>query len=198
MTNNTIPNVPRELLATALKADASIGASAIDLVAGWKAMAQLRALLSAPSPASVDGLEVVAYLAKTVANGRTTTRAALGPVSIAGLRYSAEDQSATIESDEPLCRLSDAKAIIDGLRGEVGAQRVKTCIALKERNYAREERDSFQRVGIRAMEEHDRLAQRIGELEGLLRDCENAFADIGADEWCERIDAALSSGKEGA
>lgn len=195
--------------------------------------------------------------------------------------------------------LSDAQAIIDGLRGEVGAQRVKTCIALKERNDAREERDAAlaecerlqmqlaacgvvalantiesagearqmhpdymsascsdvadavdreialraerddlrQRLAVRdedierirvqlmtiasadpaqhsiewakamaatgnnevyakwreAFDERDQQAQRIGELEGLLLDCENAFADIGADEWCERIDAALSA-----
>lgn len=51
---NNIPKgfklVPVDMLVTALKADASIGASAMDLVAGWKAMAELRALLSKPYP----------------------------------------------------------------------------------------------------------------------------------------------------
>jgi len=59
-----------------------------------------------------------------------------------------------------LCRLSDAQAIIDGLRGEI-----------------------------------DQQAQRIGELEGLLRESysflPSAFTDL-----LYRIDAALSAGKE--
>ena len=104
-------------------------------------------------------------------------------------------------TDAPLVLESDALATIGGLRAEVGAQRVKTCAALKARNDAHEERD--------------RQAQRIGELEGLLR---NAFPRIDItkpvplDEkahcceytiYVERerlhklIDAALSAGKEG-
>lgn len=49
MTNKPMLSVERELLATALKADASIGASAIELVNGWAAMAKLRALLDKPA-----------------------------------------------------------------------------------------------------------------------------------------------------
>ena len=45
MTNKPMLSVERELLATALKADASIGATATDLVKGWVAMVELRALL---------------------------------------------------------------------------------------------------------------------------------------------------------
>ncbi len=114
MTNNTIPNVPRELLADLLGNDHD-----------KRIMAErhlLAMLANAPSPAGVDGLEVVAYLI----GGEPS----LTPCRVLGV------------VNEPLCHLPDAQAIIDGLRGEVAAQRVKTCIALKERNDAREERDA--------------------------------------------------------
>lgn len=45
MKNKPMLSVERELLATAMKADASMGASAIELVNGWAAMEELRALL---------------------------------------------------------------------------------------------------------------------------------------------------------
>lgn len=92
MTNNTIPNVPRELLEVIEQTwrihyqgspvTTDIAADAIE-----KGLGQLRALLSAPSPAGVDGLEVV-----------------LGEDTAFGRKY---------------VTLSDAQAIIDGLRGEV-------------------------------------------------------------------------------
>ena len=51
MTNNTIPNVPRELLEDCLiAARGPINGNLAE---------RLSALLSAPSPAGVDGLEVV-------------------------------------------------------------------------------------------------------------------------------------------
>ena len=50
--SDVINGVPRELLERALKADASIGANAIQLADGWKAMAELRALLTAQPQAS--------------------------------------------------------------------------------------------------------------------------------------------------
>ena len=53
--NNTIQNVPRELLERVLDYD---GAVAIR----QNARHELRALLSAPSPAGVDGLEVVGHI----------------------------------------------------------------------------------------------------------------------------------------
>lgn len=40
--------IRRELLERALKADASIGATSVELVDGWKAMAELRAAIAAP------------------------------------------------------------------------------------------------------------------------------------------------------
>lgn len=57
-------------------------------------------------------------------------------------------------------KLSAAQAIIDGLRGEVGSQRVKTCTALKERNDAREQRD---------------------QLAGLLRESEKTISQLQAE-----------------
>lgn len=91
--------------------------------------------------------------------------------------------------DEERSELSDAQAIIDGLRAEVGAQRVKTCATLKARNDAHEERDQ--------------QAQRTGELEGLLRDFayhtqrREMPTESSLAEWADRIDSTLSSGKEG-
>ena len=164
---NTINNVPRELLERVLYLmDNYIGTTHPE-------EDEIRAILSAPSPAGVDGLNVKR-------------------LGIAGVRSLIEC------GDGELARYSDVErllAIIDGLRGEVGAQRVKTCAALKARNDAREERDSFQRAGIRAVEERDQQAQRIAELEGLLRESysflPSAFTDL-----LYRIDAALSAGNE--
>ena len=48
--NRTIDGVPRADLEAALKADASRGATASELVAGWAAMERLRALLEARHP----------------------------------------------------------------------------------------------------------------------------------------------------
>lgn len=67
--------IRRELLERALKADASIGATSIELVDGWKAMAELRAALAAPvhpDDAAVDAFAAAmkAKLAKARAKGR--------------------------------------------------------------------------------------------------------------------------------
>ena len=51
MTNNTIPNVPRELLDSLLTVIESNGYAADEV----EVVDELRALLSAPSPAGVDG-----------------------------------------------------------------------------------------------------------------------------------------------
>ena len=83
---------------------------------------------------------------------------------------------------DPLCRLADAKAIIDGLRGKVGSQRVKTCIALKERNDA--------------LKERDQQAQRIGELTAALELISNTDPDDGTAWFHGIADAALSASKE--
>ena len=153
---NTIPNVPRELLADLLGNDHD-----------KRIMAErhlLAMLANAPSPAGEDGLEVVGHIDSDD--------------DVSG-SYAVFKNDCDLRDGTELVRLSDAQTIIDGLRGEVGAQRVKTCTALKERNDAREERDQ--------------QAQRIGELEGLLRSCLPALSDGGCAALANRIDAALSA-----
>ena len=100
---NTIPNVPRELLERVLNA-------------GWgsetvNALDDLRDFLeSAPSPAGVDGLKVVGYVSQDDIKWQGDCTLRLKPYS---------------DYTIPLCRLSDAQAIIDGLRGEVEEERAK-------------------------------------------------------------------------
>ena len=168
MTNNTINNVPRELLADLLGNDHD-----------KRIMAErhlLAMLANAPSPAGVDVLEVIGWYTEDHLDDKSATT------------YSREVANRWLAKGWPVIGIaneSDAQAIIDGLRGGVGAQRVKTCTALKERNDAREERDQ--------------QAQRIGELEGLLRDCYPGCGLTARQTQSirERIDAALAAGKEG-
>ena len=179
---NTIPNVPRELLEELRDAanesmNATTRQHQIDYFAGLIAKAD--ALLSAPSPAGVDGLEVVAWR--------------IGFPNNAGYKVYEQRQpwayeqygvpSVIVYEVQELCRLSAAHAIIDGMRGEVerlGSQKAEWV----ERATA---------LGQKA----DQQAQRIGELEGLLRSCLPALSDGGCAALANRIDAALSAGKEG-
>ena len=154
---NTINNVPRELLADLLGNDHD-----------KRIMAErhlLAMLANAPSPAGVDGLN-------------TDRNAAFKACPESGCDWGSFYLGWKARGEVE-------QAIIDGLRAEIGAQRVKTCIALKERNDAREERDQ--------------QAQRIGELEGLLRDCYPGCGLTARQTQSirERIDAALAAGKEG-
>ena len=164
MTNNTIHNVPRELLAELQEHihchhDAVLWGKVCDL-------------LSTPSPAGVDGLN-------------TDRNAAFKACPESGCDWGSFYLGWKARGEVE-------QAIIDGLRGEVGAQRVNTCIALKERNDAREERDQ--------------QAQRIGELEGLLLrvqvslsldDTEWGYSGAEKYKLLADIRAALSAGKEG-
>ena len=93
---NTIPNVPRELLERHLKTVE--GHLAITLEGELaQSVGELRAILSATSPAGVDGWDVAGDI---------------------------------------LEKLSDAQAIIDGLRGEL-------LDASAERNAVQRERDAY-------------------------------------------------------
>ena len=174
MTNNTIPNVPRELLERARAAVASTNTS------NWSSdlLRDIHAILSAPSPAGVDGCKCSMSISM------------LGD----GCRHCQPQEYIDRIGemlDEERSELSDAQAIIDGLRGEVGAQRIKTCTALKERNDAREERDQ--------------QARRIGELKGLLLrvqvslsldDTEWGYSGAEKYKLLADIRAALSAGKD--
>ena len=165
MTNNTIHNVPRELLAELQEHihchhDAVLWGKVCDL-------------LSTPSPAGVDGLN-------------TDRNAAFKACPESGCDWGSFYLGWKARGEVE-------QAIIDGLRAEIGAQRVKTCIALKERNDAR-----------------DQQAQRIGELERALLEVAASLAWNAHGE-CRAIHdgpimpskmaidvakAALSAGKE--
>lgn len=216
---NTINSVPLELL------ERLANTSVTDYEALGNNKRELRAILSAPSPADhvedsramvtkpspagVDGLEVVGYL---LTKGNQLSRMPAGA------------------ADEPLCRLSDAQAIIDGLRGEVealkhaasgellsrlcqqlidsgaenyqgsvfdlelGSELLTATVTLQYRS-----KPNAHDLRISAEAERDQKAQRIGELEGLLRDCYPGcgLTSRQTQSIRERIDAALSAGKEG-
>ena len=219
MTNNTI-NVPRELLENIVlcynEGEFELGTLA----------AECQALLSAPSPAGVDGLEVVGYVSQDDIKWRGDCTLRIKPYS---------------DYTIPLCRLSDAQAIIDGLRVDV-AEQEETANQWRElalqfdrhrmtamahiRAAASGDKSAIEALGVFAAlppipgheitAERDQQAQRIGELEGLLRaesarvDFLDAYivtadapdtgkvamlADSGTLREC--IDAALSAGKEG-
>jgi len=118
MTNNTINNVPRELLERVCSASDECRDNPMAL---FSAAEELRALLSAPSPAVVDGLDVVAWLCEWMGDKCGGVHSGLSKTSLEGLRRS-QGEDVLIVSDEPLCRLSGAQAIIDGLRGEADQQ----------------------------------------------------------------------------
>lgn len=144
---NTIPNVPRELLERVKSLceywfvrgqqqhmSESEHKTWHALGFGSSAFTELRALLSAPSPAGVDGLGVVGYVSQDDIKWQGDCTLRIKPYS---------------DYVIPLCRLSDAKAVIDGLRGEAAR--------------LREERDSFQRIGIRQIEHRYQLAALLLE-----------------------------------
>ena len=92
--------------------------------------------------------------------------------------------------DAPLVLESDAQAIIDGLRGE--NERIRLNIA------------EYNEAIACYQSERDQQAQRIGELEGLLREVHGwidesarVYRHNSTSVMLYRIDAALSAGKEG-
>ena len=171
---NTI-NVPRELLENIVlcynEGEFELGTLA----------AECHALLSAPSPAGVDGLDTDRNAAFKAcpesgcdwgsfylgwkARGEVE-QAIIDGLEVVGHIDSDDDVSGSyavfknncdLRDGTELVRLSDAKAIIDGLRGEVA-----------------ELKQSAQGKLILRLYQH---AQRIGELEGLLR-AESARVDF--------------------
>ena len=172
---NTIPNVPRELLERA--------AYTLELAyeVDTPTVRDLRALLSAPSPAGVDGLEVMAWVTTGFSGKSRTRRAFTVNADDAARQHTNWTPHYRQVTTDQLCRLSDAQAIIDGLRGE--NERIRLNIA--EYNEAISCYQS----------ERDQQAQRIGELEGLLRHAQKQVPTGSGLHM--RIDAALSAGKEG-
>ena len=241
MTNNTIPNVPRKLKPCPFCGDipsenshaltdggfkygaiqCGCGALGPDVRTEYKdwphwrdaafAAWNERALLSAPSPAGVDGLEVVRKACE-VANCKYPDMDAMADFKrdvtpsvviglLDGIRH-AKGIAAINDARANGCaetvqflrlELSDAQAIIDGLRGEAAR--------------LREERDSFQRIGIRQIEHRYQLAALL--LEKFPRiDPHHPITLSEVDHCCEyvlhkdrerlhcAIDAALSAGKD--
>lgn len=192
MTNNTIANVPgelREILQGLIAiADKKLNGRAgspnhrHDIPGVWdsdngelagKPCAECaiydaaRALLSAPSPAGVDGLEVVGYVSQDDIQWQGDCTLRLKPYS---------------DYVIPLCRLSAAQAIIDGLRGE--SERIRLNIA--EYNEA-----------IACYQfERDQQAQRIGELASHLEFAVTMLtvAGLAGNAQVEAMRAALSAG----
>ena len=149
MTNNTIHNVPRELLAELQEHihchhDAVLWGKVCDL-------------LSAPSPAGVDGLN-------------TDRNAAFKACPESGCDWGSFYLGWKARGEVE-------QAIIDGLRGEVAD--LLSMLA------------TVSKAGLRVRTERDQQAQRIGELEGLLRHAQKQVPTGSGLHM--RIDAALSA-----
>ena len=157
MTNNAINNVPRELLEEVMLAAQRMP------VRGPSIRAKLHALLSAPSPAGVDGLN-------------TDRNAAFKACPESGCDWGSFYLGWKARGEVE-------QSIIDGLRGEVAD--LGSMLA------------TVSKAGLRVRTERDQHAQRIGELEGLLRSCLPALSDGGCAALANRIAATLSVGKEG-
>ena len=147
MTNNTIPNVPRELLERAVRipTKASVEENHAAIVDRGRAQSELRALLSANSPAGVDGLEVVGWYTEDYLDDKSATT------------YSREVADRWLAKGWPvtgIANAADAQTIIDGLRGEVA--QLQSMLA------------TVSKAGIRVRTDRDQQAQRIGELERAL------------------------------
>ena len=175
MTNNTIANVPRQLLeraATSIEQRMCIQCEGVPccMPESLNTLSDIRALLSAPSPAGVDGLEVVGWYTDDHLDDKSATT------------YSREVADRWLAKGWPVTGIANesaAQAIIDGLRGEVAD--LGSMLA------------TVSKAGIRVRTERDQQAQRIGELEGLLRSCLPALSDGGCAALANRIDAALSA-----
>ena len=163
-----------------------------------------RALLSAPSPAGAGGLEVIGWYTDDHLNDKSATTYSR---EVAG-RWLAKGWTVT-----GIANADDAQAIIDGLLGDVAAQeetanqwrelalqfdRHRMTAMAHIRAAASGDKSAIEALGVFAAlppipgheitAEFDQQANRIGELEGLLR---RAYEHSPIPLQC-RIDAALS------
>ena len=196
MTNTTL-NVPRELLERAVRipTKASVEENHAAIVDRGRAQSELRALLSAPSPAGVDGLAVsssgwFSLVMNAAAELETASYSITDPDAKRVAQSGADYYRSKAKSAQVVC-LSDAQAIIDGLRGEVADLRSMLATVSK--------------AGLRVRTERDQQAQRIGELEGLLLrvqvslsldDTEWGYSGAEKYKLLADIRATLSAGKE--
>ena len=191
---NTTNNVPRELLERCCK-------RMYDMMQG-DLHEELRAILSAPSPAGVDGLEVVGYVSRDDIKWQGDCTLRLKPYS---------------DYTIPLCRLSDAQAIIDGLRGEVERLQMQLAACgvvalantIESAGDARQMHPDYMSAScsdvadavdreIALRTERDQQAQRIGELASHLEFAVTMLtvAGLAGNAQVEAMRAALSAGKE--
>ena len=200
---NTI-NVPRELLADLLGNDHD-----------KRTMAErhlLAMLANAPSPAGVDGLETIGYATESELAQLLDPTMPTGKYVRIGLDHpTCWKEDAPYEHLVALCVLSDASTIIDGLRGENEAFHAQVKVLQSDANSWQSGYDEGRRMGGKHCAlTIDRQAQRIGELEGLLREVAATLAWNAHGE-CRAIHdgpimpsqmaidaakAALSAGKE--
>lgn len=199
MTNNTIPNVPRYRVEKTGRGFWPYCVRAGDgtrevFVGHQKQCAVVAAELEtafedgkfvsciAPSPAGVDGLEVVGVRVTSDGFGSYIADSAMGmPATFPG------------EVREPLCRLSSASSIIIGLQEKIERLQFSLEVAktdeLSAAVYA--ETESIKHSLWDTEKERDQQAQRIGELEGLLRHAQKQVPTGSGLHM--RIDAALSA-----
>ena len=192
---NTLNNIPRELLERVLYLmDNYIGTTHTE-------EDELRTLLSAPSPAGVDGLEVIGWYTEDHLDDKSATTYS----RVVADRWLAKGWPIT-----GIANAADAQAIIDGLRGEVD-KLMTTFVRVADHLHidcekAKSAPGKPSDVFIAAI---DQQAQRIGELERLLLEVRNGLScenlhhkkseQHAFDEPCKvlgRIDFALSASKE--
>jgi len=152
-------------------------------VRGPSIRAKLHALLSAPSPAGVDGLEVVGVRVTSDGFGSYIADSAMGmPATFPG------------EVREPLCRLSSASSIIIGLQEKIERLQFSLEVAktdeLSAAVYA--ETESIKHSLWDAEKERDQQAQRIGELEAALEFACKALAQVTSSDGSGHADIAVS------
>lgn len=186
--NNTIPNVPRKLLERVLYLmDNYIGTTHTE-------EDELRALLSAPSPAGVDGLEVVAWVTTGFSGKSRTRRAFTVNADDAARQHTNWTPHYRQVTTDQLCHLPDAQAIIDGLRGEVERLQFSLEVAktdeLSAAVYA--ETESIKHSLWDAEKERDQQAQRIGELETALEFACKSLAQVTSSDGSGHADIAVS------
>lgn len=199
---NTINNVPFELLETLIEQHIT----AHGFTNHTARQAQL--ILCAPSPAGVDGpvrnfktregYDVWDKLCAIPKFGFLIGPSG-GVVKVADIGNWIDRDEAQSVVDEAQCEVnllrheaSAAQAIIDGLRGDLAVALKVPSVAAMHAYLDTECAKDNMRLGA----ERDQQAQRIGELEGLLREV-RLPDDIGRMDIWTRIDAALSAGKEG-
>ncbi len=202
---NTINNVPRDLLERCLISDRGRPNERLN--------EELSALLSATSPAGVDGLEVVVVVEqRDIFPTSHWSRPRPHLMWASGMTG---DKQKKIPHGTELSATADAQRIIDGLRGEV--ERLKSESFEDLYNAAIDERDQQAlRADVAVADANDaerkviQQAQRVGELDLLLQLaehvlCEYSFNSLGdviattqadRDDVREKIVATLDAGKE--